>query len=60
MVKNDSHWRAFETVFEVYFSLRGKEYGIAQEGEEGEGSDDVDAEGVATAGPGRRQGGARR
>ena len=26
MVKNNSHWRAFETVFEVYFSLRGPEY----------------------------------
>jgi hypothetical protein len=22
-VKNASHWRVFETVFEVYFSLRG-------------------------------------
>ena len=26
LVKNNSHWRAFETVFEVYFSLRGPEY----------------------------------
>ncbi len=26
LVKNHSHWKAFETVFEVYFSLRGKEY----------------------------------
>ncbi len=26
MVKNNTHWRAFETVFEVYFSLRGPEY----------------------------------
>ncbi len=26
MVKNNSHWRAFETVFEVYFSIRGPEY----------------------------------
>ena len=23
LVKNNAHWRAFETVFEVYFSLRG-------------------------------------
>ena len=23
-MKNNAHWRAFETVFEVYFSLRGK------------------------------------
>jgi uncharacterized protein with von Willebrand factor type A (vWA) domain len=26
MVKNASHWRAFETVFEVFFSLRGPQY----------------------------------
>src|SRR5688572_5108688 len=30
MVKNNSHWRAFETVFEVYFSLRGPEYRLAK------------------------------
>ena len=23
LVKNSAHWRAFETVFEVYFSIRG-------------------------------------
>ena len=28
LVKNHAHWRAFETVFEVYFSLRGKEYSL--------------------------------
>ena len=28
LVKNNAHWRAFETVFEVYFSLRGAEYRI--------------------------------
>jgi len=28
LVKNNSHWRAFETVFEVYFSLRGSEYSL--------------------------------
>ncbi len=26
LVKNHAHWKAFETVFEVYFSLRGQEY----------------------------------
>ncbi len=36
LVKNNAHWRAFETVFEVYFSLRGPEYRIA------EGEDDLD------------------
>ena len=28
LVKNHSHWKAFETVFEVYFSLRGAEYNL--------------------------------
>ena len=30
MVKNNAHWRAFETVFEVYFSLRGPEYKLVE------------------------------
>jgi uncharacterized protein with von Willebrand factor type A (vWA) domain len=55
MVKHDSHWRAFETVFEVYFSLRGKEYGIATDGEGGEGSDAADMEGMG-AEPGKGDG----
>ena len=28
LVKNDAHWRTFETLFEVYFSLRGPEYDL--------------------------------
>jgi uncharacterized protein len=28
LVKADNHWRAFETVFEVYFSLRGPQYQV--------------------------------
>ncbi|MEY2958622.1 MAG: hypothetical protein RLZZ01_1190 [Actinomycetota bacterium] len=35
LIKNNSHWRAFETVFEVYFSLRGPEYKLAS-GDESE------------------------
>jgi uncharacterized protein with von Willebrand factor type A (vWA) domain len=31
LVKNNTHWRAFETVFEVYFSLRGREYDLSEE-----------------------------
>jgi uncharacterized protein with von Willebrand factor type A (vWA) domain len=31
LVKNHAHWRAFETVFEVYFSLRGTHYAIEDE-----------------------------
>ena len=38
LVKNHAHWRAFETVFEVYFSLRGQEYDLV----DGEWPDDLD------------------
>jgi uncharacterized protein with von Willebrand factor type A (vWA) domain len=38
LVKSNAHWKAFETVFEVYFSLRGPEYDI--KGEDGEGGID--------------------
>lgn len=31
LVKNSSHWRAFETVFEVYFSLRGPQYQLKED-----------------------------
>ncbi len=33
LVKHANHWKAFETVFEVYFSLRGQEYSIGEDGE---------------------------
>ncbi|MEY2567209.1 MAG: uncharacterized protein QOE35_1738 [Actinomycetota bacterium] len=36
LVKNNSHWKAFETIFEVYFSLRGPQYDILDQ------ADDVD------------------
>ena len=36
LVKNNAHWRAFETVFEVYFSLRGPQYKLK------DGDSDVD------------------
>ena len=35
LVKTSSHWRAFETAFEIYFALRGPEYGIDDAGEAG-------------------------
>ena len=31
LVKRHEHWKAFDTVFEVYFSLRGPQYNIADE-----------------------------
>ena len=34
LVKNHAHWKAFETIFEVYFSLRGSEFNIEDDGED--------------------------
>ncbi|HEY7939070.1 MAG TPA: hypothetical protein VID05_04505, partial [Acidimicrobiales bacterium] len=31
LVKNQSHWRTFETVFEVYFSMRGAAWTVGDE-----------------------------
>ena len=40
LVKNHAHWKAFEVVFEVYFSLRGPEYDVIREGDDaGSGED---------------------
>jgi uncharacterized protein len=36
LVKSNAHWKSFETVFEVYFSLRGPEYRV------GDADHDVD------------------
>src|SRR5437667_6798697 len=33
LVKNNAHWKAFETIFEVYFSLRGSEYNNDENGD---------------------------
>src|SRR5437762_13245862 len=40
LVKNHAHWRSFETVFEVYFSLRGPEFKVDPDKED----PDVDLE----------------
>lgn len=45
LVKNNAHWRAFETVFEVYFSLRGREWSIADDDQLDLGDLDDEAEG---------------
>ena len=43
LVKNHQHWPAFETVFDVYFSIRGPEYSLTNDDDdpfgEGEGDD---------------------
>ena len=44
LVKNNAHWRAFETVFEVYFSLRGREYHLGEDGELVPGDDDLEGQ----------------
>ena len=54
LVKNNAHWRAFETVFEVYFSLRGPEYRLA-DGDETDARRDVARDAGADA-PGRGHG----
>src|SRR6202044_590671 len=38
MIKSNSHWKAFETVFDVYFANRGGEYRLAND----DASDDFD------------------
>src|SRR4051812_1409093 len=63
LVKNHAHWRAFETVFEVYFSLRGGHHAIGDETDdlaqlledmegEGEGDQGEEGEGVGRGGGG--------
>lgn len=41
LIKNQAHWRSFETVFEVYFSLRGPEYKLANADGESSELDDL-------------------
>ena len=56
LVKNSNHWKAFETVFEVYFSLRGNEYTIGDDADDlSELDDDMDQDGAE--GSGEQQGG---
>jgi uncharacterized protein with von Willebrand factor type A (vWA) domain len=50
LVKHANHWKAFETVFEVYFSLRGQEYSISDDGELQDFEDDGDQEGQEGSG----------
>jgi uncharacterized protein with von Willebrand factor type A (vWA) domain len=56
LVKNNAHWRAFETVFEVYFSLRGPEFRIGDDGEEGNDADEMWREMQALQGQGEGRG----
>jgi len=53
LVKNHAHWKTFETVFEVYFALRGAEFGIdADDDASGDGQVGERQEGAPQAGAG--------
>src|SRR2546423_3557247 len=47
LVKSNAHWKAFETVFEVYFSLRGAQFEIDP--------DELDADGQGGEADGQRR-----
>jgi uncharacterized protein with von Willebrand factor type A (vWA) domain len=57
LVKSSAHWKAFETAFEVYFSMRGPQYDIEGPEDESAGDLDADGEGRPTPGAGRQGGG---
>ena len=56
LVKNATHWRSFETVFEVYFSLRGPQYALGGDATADEFWRDIQEE--AKQGDGKGAGGA--
>jgi hypothetical protein len=57
LVKSSSHWRAYETTFEIYFSLRGPNYRIGDEEDGSERPDEADGAGQSAGeGQGRGQG----
>jgi uncharacterized protein len=57
LVKSSSHWRAYETTFEIYFSLRGPEYEIEQEPQQPAETDGAPSQGGAREAPGVGRGG---
>src|SRR5271163_825250 len=56
LVKSSSHWRAYETAFEIYFSLRGPEYRIDETGDGADAGSDAEEGGMAGSGDRRGQG----
>ena len=57
LVKNHSHWKAFEIVFDVYFSLRGEEYQISSELSDDPFPEDDEEDPQAPGGQGQGQDG---
>ncbi len=63
LVKNQSHWKTFETLFEVYFSIRGAEYLLDPDADNPFGDldldlDDMDGQGEQPPGQGGQGGSA--
>ncbi len=56
LVKSSSHWRAYETAFEIYFSLRGPGYRIDEESDDPAGGSELETEGMTGSGNRRGQG----
>jgi len=60
LVKSSTHWRAYESTFEIYFSLRGPEYridGDEEDGEDGEGAEEAADQAGRGQGQGHGRGG---
>ncbi len=57
LVKSATHWKAFETAFEVYFSMRGPQYDIDADDGAGVGRPDENGEMPPGDGQGRQGGG---
>jgi uncharacterized protein with von Willebrand factor type A (vWA) domain len=56
LVKSSSHWRAYETAFEIYFSLRGPEYRIDEESDDPAAGSEFETDGMTGSGNRRGQG----
>jgi len=56
LVKSSSHWRAYETAFEIYFSMRGPDYRIEGDERADDGSESDDAAQLSGQGDRRGQG----
>ncbi len=56
LVKSSAHWRAFETVFEVYFSLRGAQHAIDDEAGADAADGEIDPDDVDGQMPGQGDG----
>ena len=58
LVKSSSHWRAFDTAFEVYFSMRGPQYDITDPAGSSDSAEDAAAGSGQRSGRGEGEGGA--